>query len=123
MEIEDMNLGCFVDTYETEDSLLNKIESFINGKRGIGSTSNQYLDIDVDYNEEHDEHKKKNLKGGFLFYKFYLDITPQQGVKPEDYMAQLKSLINYLRNHGYKVIPTDFEEELNEGKHYSEWMK
>jgi len=124
MEIEDMNLGCFVDANETESTLLKKIETFISGKRDIGSTGNQYLAIDVNYNEEYDKNKKKDLKKGFLFFKFYLDITPQQGAMAEDYMEQLKLLINFLRSQGFKVIPScDFEDELNNGKPYTELMK
>jgi len=36
---------------------------------------------------------------------------------------QLKSLITYLRGRGFKVIPTAYEDELNEGKNYKEFMK
>jgi len=118
-DFSDLSCGIFVDANISEDELLNIIQAFINGKRGVGSTKNQYIGIIVDQNDEWDENKKKNIKNGFLFYKFVLDTFQQENTNDKDYMEQLKSLINYLRSQGFKVIPTDYEEELNEEKHYT----
>ena len=124
--IDDLNCTVFIDANLSErDDLLNLIKDFIKGSQEtVSFINNEYLEVSVKFNEEWAENKKKKLKGGFLYYKFYMEIAPQEGVTSKTYIDQLKALINYLRDQGFKVIPScDYEDELNEGKHYTEWMK
>lgn len=122
-----LNLYCkvFINTQLDEASLVKIIAQLINGKISqINSISSDYLDLDVISNKEFDE-KYINLPiDGFLFYKYFLDVEPMPGIKYDDYISQLKILIKGLREKGFNVVPAcAFENELNEGKNYKEFMK
>ena len=116
----------FIDALIDLDNLNRLITKFISGKPEFPYwTHNDYLDIEISNNSETDNQKKKNLDNGFLFYPFYLEVTGTEIISEETYKLHLKNLIDFLRNQGFKVIPVTNEasDELNNGKHYSEFMK
>jgi len=115
----------FINTDLDEASLLSIISQLINGKiNNINTITSRYIDLDVISNDEFNEKNTSLPKSGFLFYRYFLDVEPIAGTKYENYLSSLKILINGLRKRGFKVIPScDFEDELNEGKPYTEWMK
>ena len=123
---DDLYCKVFVDALINREILTDLIIKFIKGTREFSNwVHNDYLDIEIRKSDEHDNQKKKNLDNGFLFYPFYLEVTGTEIISEETYKLHLKNLIDFLRNQGFKVIPVTNEasDELNNGKHYSEFMK
>jgi len=120
-----MSLYCklFIETTLNINELCELVANAVGGEiKPFDTIDSLYLDIDVILNDEYDE-KLKHESNGFLFYKYYLDIEPVEGTAYRDYVSQVKLLIGFLREKGFKAIPAcDFEDELNEEKSYKEFM-
>jgi hypothetical protein len=63
----------------------------------------------------------KQKANGFLFFPYYLEVNALLHIDYDVYVQQLKNLIKFLRSKGMRVMPScDFEDELNNGKSYTE---
>lgn len=106
------------------NDFINIIVDFSNGtKEFSNSVYSNYLDVEINHNDEHDEFMKKKLKG-FLYFPYYLEVNALKNIEYNVYLQQLKNLINFLRSKGFQVVAIcDFEDELNDGKPATEFMK
>ncbi|MDP4268456.1 MAG: 1,4-dihydroxy-6-naphthoate synthase [Bacteroidota bacterium] len=49
----------------------------------------------------------------FLYWKFFLDLEPIEGIARDEYVKGIIKLMHDLRNNGFQVIAAcDFEDEL-----------
>ena len=120
------NLYCklFVDSPMLQGQFILMIADLLKVKANGSYVENKYLFITINRNEDKNMVLKNNPKDGFLFYSYYLDIEPSEGIDINTYLTHLKSLINSLRSKGFKTIAAcDFEDELNDSKPYTEFMK
>jgi len=105
----------FIDAPLETDSLRNLITNITNGKPVAGSfVENEFLQINVRKNHDWDEYKKNDPGNGFLFYKFFLDITPKgKNINFKDYIQQIKLLMKDVQAEGFKTVPAcDYEDQL-----------
>lgn len=119
-------LGCtvFVDSDIAKENLVKLIEDFLDGKKRFSDTIVDNMYVYVKHNDDRDESMKNHPTDGFLYYEYRLEINPLATTNFQTYVQQLRHLINFLRNKGFKVIPScTFEDELNDGKNYKEFMK
>jgi hypothetical protein len=114
----------FVDTQLFNEQLISLLATLLKTTSHGAYVENNYLLITVNRNEDRNDILKNNLQDGFLFYQYYLDIEPSKTTNFELYLQQLKFLVAELRSKGMSVVPScDFEDELNDGKFYTEFMK
>jgi len=113
----DLYCQTFIDTKMDEKEIIKWIQDFIKGKTVSidAHIKNNFLDIQINSNEDYDEVRKMEKKSGFLFYPFYLDIFPSEKVNQNDYIVHIKELFFFLRGKNCTVVPAcDFEDELEE---------
>lgn len=114
----------FIDTQLFNNQLVSLLATLLKTTSHGAYVENNYLSITVNRNEDRSDILKNNTQDGFLFYQYYLDIEPTETTNFELYLQQLKFLVKELRSKGMRVIPAcDFEDELNDGKSYTEFMK
>jgi hypothetical protein len=111
---KDLYCKIFVDTDIELDMLIKKIAQIVSGSKEIIRTIvSENSEIDVVRNDDFDTEKRHEVKKGFLYSKYYLDIEPNDQTERKDYILSISLLIQGLRDLGYKSVPScDFEEEL-----------
>jgi hypothetical protein len=79
--------------------------------RTVSSTE---LVIDISRNEDSDPARAK-VPDGFVFFHYYMDVLPADGVDRGIYIAAIRKLILGLRQMaGDTVAACDFEDELGD---------
>jgi hypothetical protein len=105
----------FIDTDIGLHELVIMINNFLEGKIFLGDISSQYLSVYIMKNDDYDPIKKDVSDDGPLYYKYFLDIEPSDGVDFETYLIQIKKLIAYLREKRFKPIAAcEFEDKLDQ---------
>jgi hypothetical protein len=105
----------FIDTDIGLHGLVIMINNFLGGKIFLGDISSQYLSVYVMENDDYDPIKKDISGDGPLYYKYFLDIEPSDGVDFEAYLTHIKKLMNYLKNKGFRPIAAcEFEDGLDQ---------
>ena len=103
----------YLDTDASKHDVIGLIQSILTSpseSRATIRTSSCVIDV-----EENDQFDKamRNQPGDFLYYRYFLDIEPIEGVSRESYVQALSDLLRGLRKNGCKAIPAcDFEDEL-----------
>jgi hypothetical protein len=90
------------------------IEKLISGKKNdISNSIASWGEIDVILNKVAKPPWGKVDDTNFLYWKFFLDIVPDEKVSRLAYINGIIDLIEGLRRNGYQVISAcDFEDEL-----------
>lgn len=71
------------------------------------------LDLDVSVNKEHDNNQLTDKRDGFLYYKFFVEIEPINGIKEEEYINAVGELLNFLWSNDIKAVAScQFESDL-----------
>ena len=124
---DDLYCKIYIDTESKVQfkDLVLLISNFIHGEEEFANSyHNDFIEVDIRTNKEYDPCFRNNKKDGFLFFKYYLEVNAIINVEQKVFISQLKSLIDFLRLRGFRVVPScDFEDELNDGKPYTEFMK
>ena len=116
----------FVDTSMGYQGFVILISDFINGTiTFLGEIESNALSISVIKNKDFDgELKNRPESGSFVYYQYYLEVEPSEGVDYQTFVKQVKALVDFLRSKGFRTIAAcDFEDELNDGKPATEFMK
>lgn len=125
--MSDGDLYCtiYVDTDMGHPGFVIMISDFLDGEIFLRNIDSEYLSISVMKNEDYDSEKKEAAESGaFVFYRYYLEVDPSEGVDYQTFVKQVKLLVNFLRSKGFRTVPScDFEDELNDGRPYTEFMK
>ena len=110
-----MNLFCkiFVDIDISKDELVQKITDCTSGRIERWLVRTDWGEIDVVNNEDFDENRRGQEPDGFLFYRFYLEMEPGEGVPSEVYIKSVGTLLGKLWAWNAKAVAAcDFEESL-----------
>jgi hypothetical protein len=110
-----MRMYCkvFLDSSLSDQSMVTIISRVANGSIDGYSVTSDTMVIDVEDNEDFDEIRRRESRDGFLFYRYYLDIKPTEGVTREEYIKSVGNLLESLWQAGYKAVAAcDFESEL-----------
>lgn len=109
-----MNHYCklFINSSLERSAVVTAIASIVAGSVERFSIACDVAEVDVRVNEEWDA-IRVGKTDGFLFYRFYADVEPIEGAKPEDYIGLVAKIIRELQNRGCTVVPAcDFEDRL-----------
>ena len=96
------------------EELYQHINSKISGElKPIRTIKMSWGEIDVRKNEDFCPQKLVDDPEDFVFWKYYLDIEPKEGVDENDYIDQIAKLLGKLKAGNFKVVAScDFEEDL-----------
>lgn len=109
------NLYCkvYVDSQAEKGHLLDLLARITSGSIKMRTVASPELQIDLVVNEDFDEAKRLSKENQFLFYRYYLDIEPTEGVALEQYVQSVGSLLEGLWQSGCKAVAAcDFESKL-----------
>jgi hypothetical protein len=103
----------YLDTDLSKGEVLGLMRAILSGQLESRATiRTASCVIDVEENDQFDE-AMRSQPDGFLYYRYFLDIEPGEGVSRESYVQALSDLLRGLRKHGCKAVPAcDFEDEL-----------
>lgn len=110
----DLYCKVFVDTDMDYEKLFALLINFINGKKeAVNYIITEWCDISVQKNKEYNVEQYLLDSTDFLYWKYYLDIEPQN-IEESQYIENIANLLNYLRRCCKNVIiACDFEDEVN----------
>ena len=110
---ESLYCKIFIDTDEAKEVILKKLSLIVSGKIELRTVTSKWCEMDLVKNDDFDEIKRLEFPDGFLFYKYYLDIDPKEGISREEYILNIGNLLEKLWKKSWKAVAaSDFESEL-----------
>lgn len=96
------------------DDLYQRITRIVVGKQEpIRSIKTGWGEIDLRQNDGYNEKQVKDDEENFVYWKYYLDIEPNQEVIESEYIDQIASFLSRLDEKGIKAVAScDFEDRL-----------
>jgi hypothetical protein len=110
-----MDLFCklFVDAECDKNELVSRLAEITNGAAEHSSVVTKWCEFNVVRNSDSDERRTNSEQGGFLYFPFFLEIEPSDGVEHGVYVTGIGSLLTNLWNSGIQAVAAcDFEDEL-----------
>ena len=102
-----------MDSQADKSQLLDLIANIISGSIKMRTVSSPELQVDLVVNEDFDETKRMQGEDQFLFYRYYLDIEPNEDVPRERYVESVGNLLEGLWRSVCKAVAAcDFEGKL-----------
>ena len=111
----DVELYCklFIDSMLDKRDIESAIIKHFAGRFDGFTIICNWAEIDVQKNEEWDP-ERTSWPAGFLYSKFYADVTPVDGVERLQYITELAKIVRLLRERECLVVPScDFEEDIS----------
>jgi len=101
----------FIDISCTRGELKDTIAKITKGEKDSFRTiETEFGEIDVNENEYF---YSKDKDGSFIYYKFFLDIEPNETTIESDYISNVFKIMQYFKSHKIDAVPAcDFEDEL-----------
>lgn len=96
------------------EELYECINCLIQGQMDpIRTVKTQWGEMDLRKNSDFDPQRLENTPDDFIFWKYYLDIVPQEGIDQTTYIKQISWLIEELGIRNVKAVAScDFEDIL-----------
>ncbi len=104
----DLYCKIFVDTISEYDDFLESVRNFVSGhKIALSGIVSEWCDMDIRKNKEY-----ISESSDFLYWKFIIDIEPQENVSENAYIDNIRLFVNFLKQEHQAVCACDFEELL-----------
>ena len=96
------------------EELYECINCLIQGQMDpIRTVKTQWGEMDLRKNSDFDPQRLENTPDDFIFWKYYLDIIPQEGIEQTTYIKQISWLIEELGIRNIKAVAScEFEDIL-----------
>lgn len=110
---DDLYCKIFIDTNMEYDELFLNVMNYVNGKKkSFSYVVGKWCDMFINKNKEYNEEKHMQDVDNFLYWKYYLDIEPDD-IEDAGYIEKISDLIKYLRGYCNDVIVAcDFEDKI-----------
>lgn len=110
----DLYCKVFIDTNLSYEELFSRIMNYIGGKKeSFSYVVTDWCDMFIQKNKEYNIEQYILDSTDFLYWKYYLDIEPQN-IDECEYIKNIANLLSYLREYCKGVvIACDFEDEVN----------
>lgn len=109
----DLYTKIFLDTDMERKSVIDIVSKVVGGSVSHSAITAQHADMFIFNNEDFSEEKRNQEPDGFLFYRYYLEIEPRDGVEDSHYIDGIAKLLTGLWDNGLKAVAScDFEDEL-----------
>lgn len=109
------NLYCkmFIDTDLTYEELFALLLKYTDGKKqAVTYINTQWCDISVQKNREYDAERYFLDPHEFLYWKYYLDIEPND-TEESIYIKKISDFLGYIKeNCNDAIVAGDFEDDL-----------
>jgi hypothetical protein len=103
---------CYLDSEQDRTWLLDLLAQTTRGNVTGRTIESPDVIIDVSRNEDYDP-IRKTVSDGFVYFRYYLDVTPAEGVTRAEYVASVGELLHALWSFGIDAVAAcDFESEL-----------
>lgn len=103
----------FIDTDVPDETVLEKISTITAGIIDQWTVYADWSEIDFVDNDDFDEHKRNQKPDGFLFYRYYIEMSPNEHVAAPDYIQHVADLMEKMWQEGWKAVAAcDFEDKL-----------
>lgn len=114
MDTQDLYCKIYVNSEQDRSALLRQVAALCLGAVTGRTVSSTELVIDISRNEDSDP-VRADASDGFVYFPYYMDVLPANGVGRTIYIAAIRKLILGLRQMaGDTVAACDFEDELGE---------
>jgi len=113
LEEYDLFTEIFVDSDVDKEMLLDAVSNIVKGTISVSSKLTKQAEIFVFNNSDFDKDKLSQGNDGFLYYKYYLEIEPIEGMGKTNYVLEISNLLTKLWDADIKAIAScDFENLL-----------
>lgn len=102
-------VDCELDKARLSEFIISKLEGRVDAWEIFTNSSVMSICINKDSNKK----MSNDPVDGFLFYPYYLEIEPVNGVDQRDYISNITRLLQSLWEAGFCAVSAcDFEDEL-----------
>jgi hypothetical protein len=120
----DLYASVYVQSQLGKSELLRLISETLGGQYDKNSMTTFQMDIYVDENEQYDQEKIKQFPGGFVYFRYILDVDQSDVGEDRIYLEQLSQVLVFLWSIDTPAVAAcDFEEQLpKKGGHRNELL-
>mgnify|MGYP001625459358 CR=1 FL=1 len=87
------------------ENLYKCISCIVQGQmEPIRTVKTGWGEIDLRKNSDFDPQRLESTPDDFIFWKYYLDIVPQEGIEQAAYINQISSLIKELKKRNISAV-------------------
>lgn len=103
---ESLYCKMFVDTVSEYNDFFETVRNFLNGqKQAISFIISDWCSLCISRNKEYIPQNPD-----FLYWKFFIDIEPQENVSENIYINNLRQLVYFLKQKHKVICACDFED-------------
>ncbi|MCM3134248.1 1,4-dihydroxy-6-naphthoate synthase [Paenibacillus polysaccharolyticus] len=109
----DLFTKIFVDSDLDKEMLLNTVSTIFMSTISGSSILTEQSEIFIFNNGDFDEEKRDQGNGGFLYYRYYLEIEPTEDADDHSFILEISNLLTKLWDNDFEAIAScDFEDLL-----------
>jgi hypothetical protein len=112
---ESPDIYCKVYVYfeQEPEYLVLLVQQITQGAIFLRSVEGGPLEIDIVKNDERDDWRSRSFPDGFLFFPYYLDVSPSPDTGRATFISAVAKLLQQLWSRGIPAVASsDFESEL-----------
>ena len=114
MDTEGLYCKIYVNSEQDRTTLLRQVAALCLGAVTGRTVNSTELVVDISRNEDSDP-VRAQTPDGFVYFHYYMDVLPADGVDRGSYIAAIRKLILGLtKMAGDTVAACDFEDELGD---------
>jgi hypothetical protein len=118
--INEPNYYCslFIDSDVSREDLTLNLAKFFGVSPDRHYLSNEKGEVGVMKNKDYDSVLRKDGEDGFLYYRYLIEVEPNEELGEENAVAFVSKILEYLWSQGYPATAAcDYEDSLpNKGK-------
>ena len=111
--VQDLYCKIFIDNDDPDEAIAKKVSLITSGDIDQWTVITDWSEIDIVQNDDFNEIKRREDPDGFLFYRYYIEMEPEENVLRQDYIMKVGRLLECLWKEGWEAVAAcDFEDEL-----------
>jgi hypothetical protein len=116
VDTQELYCKIFVSTEQDRSWLLQQVARLSAGTVTGRTVNSAELLVDASRNEDYDPARVLET-GGFVYFRYYLDVVPADGVERQAYIDSVRRLLLGISQTGVcAVAACDFESELSDSR-------
>jgi len=116
VDTQELYCKIFVSTEQDRSWLLQQVARLSAGTVTGRTVNSAELLVDASRNEDYDPARVLET-GGFVYFRYYLDVVPADGVERQAYIDSVRRLLLGISQTGASAVAAcDFESELSDSR-------